>query len=172
LHTPHGREGDLALELLATGHLNDPRFVPILHHPSSSRAPAAERLLGSAFEKSQDREIQAHACYSLALMLTAREHAAKAVRHRPGKAKKTESAKESEPGDQLSDEIQTLYSRLLKAYREIKSSRKKTYGEIALEALERFRTRTAIDKEQITWHCWFDGGGTSGLVATLYEVKA
>jgi hypothetical protein len=31
---------------------------------------------------------------------------------------------------------------------------------------------TALAKEQITWPSWFDGGGTSGPIATLYEVRS
>jgi hypothetical protein len=30
----------------------------------------------------------------------------------------------------------------------------------------------AMEREQITWASWFDGGGTAGPIASLYEVKA
>jgi AhpC/TSA family len=31
---------------------------------------------------------------------------------------------------------------------------------------------TAMDKEQITWRSWWDGGSTQGPIATLYGVRA
>jgi hypothetical protein len=141
-HTPHGAEGDRALELLAASHLDDPRLGPILQHLGSSKSPAAEKLLRAALEKSQDREIQAHACYTLAIMLAAREHHAAPVRHRPTRTKKAQVAK-PETADSQNEEIEVLYGRLLKDFREIKPSKKsrKTYGEIAIEALEKIKIR-------------------------------
>ncbi len=34
------------------------------------------------------------------------------------------------------------------------------------------QVHAAMAREQITWPSWFDGGGTSGPIATLYGVKA
>ena len=77
-HHPQGPEGEQALELLAASHLDDPRLGPVLQHLGSSKSPAAMALVCAALEKSQDREVQAHACYALISMLTAREHHARA----------------------------------------------------------------------------------------------
>ena len=65
-HCPHGVEGDQALQLLATSHLDDPRLSPVLQRLGSSKSSEAEKLLRAALEKSTDREVQAHACYTLA----------------------------------------------------------------------------------------------------------
>jgi hypothetical protein len=138
-HGPNGSADDQALELIAAGHLDEPRLGPILLRLGSSPSPAAERLLRSALEKSPDREVQAHACYTLAQMLTARTHRATPAKHRTGKPKKTETPDETEKSAQLYEEIELLYGRLLKDFRDIKSSRKKTYGEIALAALDKFK---------------------------------
>jgi hypothetical protein len=141
-HTPHTAEGDKALEILATDHLDDPRLGPILQRLGSSQSTATEKLLRAALEKSQDREIQAHACYVLAMMLTTRERQTAPVRHRANRSKKSQLAP-PEANSSVSEEIEVLYGRLLKDFREIKPSRKsrKTYGEIALEALERIKLR-------------------------------
>lgn len=148
-HCPHSAEGDQALQLLAASHLDDPRLSPILQRLGSSKSSEAEKLLRAAMEKSTDREVQAHACYTLVLMLTAREHHAVPSKHRTSKGKKTEAAKGPEPNEPLRQEIETLYGRLLKDYRDVKFSRKKTYGEIALAALEKLkpgRTRTGTSE--------------------------
>jgi hypothetical protein len=31
---------------------------------------------------------------------------------------------------------------------------------------------TSMEREQITWPSWFDGGGTGGPIATLYGVRS
>ena len=73
-HAPHGPEADQAYQLLGANHLAEMHLVPILQHLSTSRSPAAEALLRTALEKSPEPEVQAHACYSLALLLGSREH--------------------------------------------------------------------------------------------------
>jgi thiol-disulfide isomerase/thioredoxin len=263
-HCPLGAEGDQAFQLLAASHLDDPRLSPVLQRLGSSKSSEAEKLLRAAMEKSTDREVQAHACYTLALMLTAREHHAVPSKRRTIKSKKTAAAKQPEPNEPFRQEIETLYGRLLKDYRDVQFSRKKTYGEIALAALEKlnpggtrnasgettppagvgleigmaapetrgldtrggpmrlsdFRGKvvvldfwgdwcphcrdmypherslvkrlegkpfalvginsdknleelhTAMEREQITWPSWFDGGGTGGPIATLYGVNS
>jgi hypothetical protein len=145
-HCPHGAEGDQALQLRAASHLDAPRLSPVLQRLGSSKSSQAENLLRAAMEKSTDRQVQAHACYTLVLMLTAREHHPLPSKRRTIKGKKTEAAKQPEPNEPLRQEIETLYGRLLKDYRDVKLSRKKTYGEIALAALEKLNpggTRTA-----------------------------
>jgi hypothetical protein len=145
-HCPHGAEGDQALQLRAASHLDAPRLSPVLQRLGSSKSSQAEKLLRAAMEKSTDRQVQAHACYTLVLMLTAREHHPLPSKRRTIKGKKTEAAKQPEPNEPLRQEIETLYGRLLKDYRDVKLSRKKTYGEIALAALEKLNpggTRTA-----------------------------
>ncbi len=139
-HCPQSAEGDEALQLLAASHLDDPRLSPVLQRLGSSKSSEAEKLLRAALEKSTDREVQAHACYTLVLMLTAREHHAVPSKRRMVKGKKTEAAKQPESNETLGQEIETLYGRLLKDYRDVKFSRKKTFGEIALGALEKLNS--------------------------------
>ena len=142
-HAPQGPEGDQALELLAASHLDDPRLGPILQHLGTSKSPAAEMLLRAAMEKSQDREVQAHACYALISMLTAREHPAAPARRRTAKARKSETAEE--PGKKaMSEEIEVLYGRLLKDFRDLRPSRKSkhSYGELALTALGNLKPKS------------------------------
>ena len=142
-HSPQSPEGDQSLELLAASHLDDLRLGPILQHLGTSKSPAAEKLLRAAMDKSQDREVQAHACYALISMLTAREHHDSSTRHRTAKAKKSEAAEA--PGTKaMSEEIEVLYGRLLKDFRDLKPSRKskRNYGELALAALGNLKPKT------------------------------
>ena len=37
---------------------------------------------------------------------------------------------------------------------------------------DRDEIKKVMDKEQITWPCFWDGGGTRGPIATLYRVQA
>ena len=36
---------------------------------------------------------------------------------------------------------------------------------------DRFEIRRTCKAEQITWRCWFDGGGTSGPIASSWGVR-
>ena len=142
-HTPQSAEGDRALELLAAGQLDNPRLGPIIQRLRTSRSAAAEKLLRAALAKSQDRDVQAHACYTLAVMLAAREHRAGPVRPRTSRTQKTQVVRDAEANASVNEEIEVLYGRLLKDFREIKPSKKsrKNYGEIAIEALEKIKGR-------------------------------
>jgi hypothetical protein len=84
--------------------------------------------------------------------------------------KKTQDAIVPATNESAGQEIEVLYGRLLKDFREIKPSRKskKTYGAIAIESLERMKLR----KERST----MDGGSASpglglepGMVAPPIE---
>ena len=37
---------------------------------------------------------------------------------------------------------------------------------------DRFEIRRTCKAEQITWRCWFDGGGTSGPIAGAWGVRS
>ena len=138
-HAPKGSLIDQALKLLAAGHLAEPRLIPILKRLGSYRSPAAEPLLRAALENSPDREIQAHACHTLALMLSARMQHVPPARHQSSKAKKSQTVQEPEKTDALREEVEVLYGRMLKDFHDIKYSRKQTYGDVALAALEKFK---------------------------------
>jgi hypothetical protein len=94
-------------------------------------------------EKSTNRDVQAHACYALALLLATREHRAPPARHRMIAPRKKEAASEPQTDEKHREEIQVLYGRLLTEFRDIKFSRKKTFGDIALAALEKFKASSA-----------------------------
>jgi hypothetical protein len=139
-HGPHGAQGDEALELLAASHLENSKLIPLLQRFSSSKSPAEEKLLRTAMEKSSNRDVQAHACYTLALLLTGRDHHAQPVRHRTTASRKSQAAAKAAPAaEKHREEIQVLYGRLLTDFRDIKFSRKKTFGDIALAALDKFK---------------------------------
>jgi hypothetical protein len=130
-HEPQEPEGEQALELLAD-HLDDARLGTFLPHLVNSKVPAAERLLRAALEKSQDREIQAQACYTLINLLSARERRSGTSKHRTANSK---------------EEIVALYGRLLKDFGELRPSRKskKTYGELASAALARLKREIKME---------------------------
>jgi len=142
-HSAQGDEGEQAFELLAASHLDDPRLGAFLQHLATSKSPAAEKLLRAAMEKSQDREVQAHACYTLISMLSVREHRDASTKHRTGKAKKSDAGKNSDK-PAMSEEVEVLYGRLLKDFRDLKPSRKskRSYGELALAALGNLKPKT------------------------------
>jgi hypothetical protein len=143
-HGPHGPLGDEALDLLAASHLDNSRLIPILQRFSSSKSPAEERLLRTAMEKNTNRDVQAHACYTMALLLASRDHHAAPVRHRTTASRKGQVAvKPASADEKHREEIQVLYGKLLTDFRDIKFSRKKTFGEIALAALERFKAASS-----------------------------
>jgi hypothetical protein len=96
--------------------------------------------LRTALEKSPEVEVQAHACYSLVLLLGSREHPPAAVKKRAGKPPKGQDKPRSEPADdKLREEIELLYGRLATEFHSVKFSRKKTFGDLARPALEKLR---------------------------------
>ncbi len=76
-------------------------------------------------------------------MLSAREHHDAVTKHRTGKAKKSDAEKNSEKSA-MSEEIEVLYGRLLKDFRDLKPTRKSkhSYGELALAALGNLKPKT------------------------------
>jgi hypothetical protein len=137
-HGSQGAEADQAYELLGASHLGDQRLAPILQHLSTSKSPAAEKLLRVALDKSPEPEIQAHACYSLALMLSARQRHPAAARRRGGRpAVAVEKPGQSEQDEKIREEVELLYGRLATEFHNVKFSRKKTFGEVARAALEK-----------------------------------
>jgi hypothetical protein len=139
-HAPHGPEADQAYELLGANHLAEMHLVPVLQHLSRSRSPAAEALLRTALEKSPEPEVQAHACYSLALLLGSREHPPAPAKKRGVRPPKGQDKPGSQPvHEKIHEEVELLYGRLATEFHNVKFSRKKTFGDLARPALERLR---------------------------------
>ena len=98
-HAPHGPEADQAYQLLGASHLAETHLVPILQHLGTSRSPAAEALLRTALEKSPEAEVQAHACYSLALLLGSRGAPSRRREEASRQAAEGQDKPRSEPAD-------------------------------------------------------------------------
>jgi hypothetical protein len=140
-HGSHGAQADQAYDLLAAGQVADVRLSSILQHLSTSKSLSAERLLRTALEKSPESEIQAHACYSLALMLSSREHPQTSVKRRSGKpTKAVEKTFGADQETKFHEEVVLLYGRLATEFHHVKFSRRKTFGEIARAALEKLNS--------------------------------
>jgi thiol-disulfide isomerase/thioredoxin len=146
-YSPHGPAADEALELLARNHADSPRLGPVLKRLAPARSEATEALLRAVLAKNANREIQAQACYGLALLLEARANRPapalplaqapaqdEAVPEVEDDAKKTAR---DEATESPRDGAIALYTRLGNDYGTLKFAGKTTYGDHARAGLAR-----------------------------------
>jgi hypothetical protein len=145
-HSPHGREVEEALELLAKDHASEKRLGSVLQNLNASRSPAAETLLRVALQSSPHREVRAQACYSLATFLMAKAQAATHAKAPRKPVTKNPNKKVDESTSDLivpnRDEAVKLFELLAKDYSDVIVAGRKSYGDLARVSLARLRPRS------------------------------